>query len=192
MRFWLCLGVKVNICPPHRPDLNCFVERLHRSLGSECLDIHRPSDKGQVNEVTLLYKHHYNTERPHQGVSCNNTPPMVAFPPPPKCPLPMLINPDKWLYTIDGKRFARKVKANGSVEVARHSYYVGTQHAGKYVAIYVDAAKQEFSVRQHDKELTRLAIKGLYFGRELTFEEYHSLLVEEARVEQRQFYQLAS
>jgi hypothetical protein len=43
VRFWHCLGVKVNLCPPHRPDLNAFVERLHRSLGSECLSIFRPS-----------------------------------------------------------------------------------------------------------------------------------------------------
>lgn len=90
------------------------------------MSIHQPSDKGQVSEVTGLYKHHYNHERPHQGLSCKNTPPMVAFVPPAKCPLPMLINPDQWLYQIDGKRFARKVRTTGSVEVARYSYYVGT------------------------------------------------------------------
>jgi hypothetical protein len=25
IRFWECLGLVVNLCPPHRPDLNCFV-----------------------------------------------------------------------------------------------------------------------------------------------------------------------
>lgn len=98
VRFWHCLGVKVNICPPHRPDLNAFVERMHRSLGSECLAIHRPSEEGQVRELTEQYRAHYNRERPHQGLSCHNTPPMVAYPPPQaRAPLPMLINPDQWL-----------------------------------------------------------------------------------------------
>jgi hypothetical protein len=27
VRFWLCLGVLVTICPPRRPDKNAFVER---------------------------------------------------------------------------------------------------------------------------------------------------------------------
>src|SRR2546429_652457 len=31
VRFLLCLGILPNICPPHRPDKNCYVERLHRT-----------------------------------------------------------------------------------------------------------------------------------------------------------------
>lgn len=54
VRFWHCLGVKVNLCPPHRPDLNAFVERLHRSLGRECLSIFRPGNEGEVKEVVAL------------------------------------------------------------------------------------------------------------------------------------------
>ena len=44
VKFWYCLGVKVNLCPPHRPDLNAVVERYHRSYGQECLKVHRPQN----------------------------------------------------------------------------------------------------------------------------------------------------
>jgi len=42
VRFLLCLGVQPNVIPPHRPDLNAYVERFHRSLGQECLQVHLP------------------------------------------------------------------------------------------------------------------------------------------------------
>jgi hypothetical protein len=39
VRFWLCLGVQVDVCPPHRPDRNAFVERYHRTYQEECLRV---------------------------------------------------------------------------------------------------------------------------------------------------------
>jgi transposase InsO family protein len=35
VRFLWCVGVVPNIIPPHRPDLNAYVERFHRTLGQE-------------------------------------------------------------------------------------------------------------------------------------------------------------
>ena len=35
VRFLLCLSVQPTVIPPHRPDLNSYVERFHRSLGQE-------------------------------------------------------------------------------------------------------------------------------------------------------------
>jgi hypothetical protein len=52
VRFWLCLGVAVTICPPRRPDLNAFVERYHRSFEYECLRIYRPHDLHTATAVT--------------------------------------------------------------------------------------------------------------------------------------------
>ncbi|NWJ46405.1 MAG: transposase [Chloroflexi bacterium] len=62
MKFWHCIGVKVNICPPHRPDLNAFVERYHRAYGEECLKVYQPQNLAEVNEVTKAFKEHYNWE----------------------------------------------------------------------------------------------------------------------------------
>src|SRR5512133_1324985 len=46
------LGIQPNICPPQRPDKNCYVERLHRTSKYECLLVHRPATVQEVREVT--------------------------------------------------------------------------------------------------------------------------------------------
>jgi Integrase core domain len=46
-RFLLCLGIQPNICPPRRPDKNAYVERLHRTLNQECLQIRRPTTRSR-------------------------------------------------------------------------------------------------------------------------------------------------
>ncbi len=61
VRFWLCLGVAVTICPPRRPDKNPFVERYHRAFEYECLRIYRPHDLATATTVTTAYQHFYNT-----------------------------------------------------------------------------------------------------------------------------------
>jgi hypothetical protein len=97
----------------------------------------------------------------------------------------MLINPDQWLKVVEGRRFSRKVNGNGAVTVSNQPYYIGSAYSGKYVALYVEAAKREFVVKQRKHEIKRLAIKGLYQGQELTFSQYLALMIEEAGVEQR-------
>jgi transposase InsO family protein len=109
VRFWQCLGVQVYMCPPRRPDQNACVERFHRSLGSECLDRHRPTDVGQVREVTSVYHEHDNVERPNQAITCGNRPPRVAFPILPTRPaVPAFVDPDGWMRAAHGERYALK------------------------------------------------------------------------------------
>jgi transposase InsO family protein len=118
LRFWLCLGVNVIICPPRRPDLNGFVERYHRTYQQECLAITRPADQDAVTTVTATFKQHYNYERPHQGLACGNQPPCVAFPVlPPRPAVPATVDPDRWVDSLDGHCFVRKVRANTSVSI---------------------------------------------------------------------------
>jgi hypothetical protein len=56
VRFWVCLGVHVTICPPRRPDNNPFVERYHRSLEYACVRIYRPADLETATAVTAAYQ----------------------------------------------------------------------------------------------------------------------------------------
>ena len=42
IRFLLCVGIQPNVCPPHRPDKNAFVERLNRTYQQECLQVFPP------------------------------------------------------------------------------------------------------------------------------------------------------
>jgi hypothetical protein len=76
-----------NICPPHRPDKNAYVERYHRTYKQECLLVHRPSTLSEVRTVTEQFLHHYNEERPLKAASlrqsspaCGLSHPTSAFP----------------------------------------------------------------------------------------------------------------
>lgn len=184
-RFLLCLGIEPHICPPQRPDKNAFVERYHRSYKQECLQIHRPGTLQEVCEVTERYQVHYNQERPHQGASCQDQPPRVAFPTLPVLPpLPDRVDPDRWLQRIHGQAFARRIGSDGCVAVNHELYYIKQALAGQSVVLVVNAAEQLFEVRQEASLIKQLPIKGLY-GQALPFERYVSLIKQEARSEQR-------
>jgi transposase InsO family protein len=183
VRFWHCLGVEVYICPPRRPDKNGIVERFHRSLGEECLDKHRPTDLGQVREVTAAYQQHYNHERPNQAKPCSNRPPRVAFPDLPVRPaVPLWVDPDAWVQVIDGEHYAREVGPDGCIKLGEKRYYVQKDLAGRHVALEVDAPARELVVWHRKTVVKRLSIKGLG-QRLLAFDDFVDQLREEARSE---------
>jgi len=93
--------------------------------------------------------------------------------------LPDRIDPDRWLRAIDGKRFKRRVKHNGSVSVDKHEYYVKKQLRGRYVVLQVDASQQQFLVWLDGKPIKPIKVKGLY-GEVLGFADYLALLCQEA------------
>lgn len=185
VRMLYVFGVTPHICPPHRPDKNGICERYNGSYKRECLLVHQPQNEAAVKEVTAEYKEHYNWHRPHQGKPCGNRPPRVAFPELPALPgLPLTVDPDRWVKAINQQHFVRKVRANGSISVDKYDYYIGSEHAGQYVTVRLEADKRELVVEQARQRLKCLAIKGLY-GREMSLEEYKQVIIAEARSEQR-------
>jgi hypothetical protein len=189
IRFLLCVGIQPNVCPPHRPDKNAFVERLNRTYHQECLQVFQPQTLEQVREVTETFLVHYNTERPHQGLSCHNQPPRVAFPELPSLPaLPSLVDPDAWLADIHGQHFVRKVRQNGTVRIAEGSYYVDLDRIGQYVDLCVDAHQQVFVIQQGPRLLKQVPIKGLQKAI-LPFEQFAALMCQQALSEQRRLQQ---
>ena len=63
--------------------------------------------------------------------ACGNRPPHTAFPNLPALPPgPEQVNPDRWLEAIHGRAFARKVGADGSVDVDDEHYYISQALAG--------------------------------------------------------------
>lgn len=189
VRFLLCLGIEVHLLPPHRPDLNAFVERYHRSYKEECLDIFRPTTLERSREVTENYSWHYNHERPNQAVSCGNRPPYVAYPALPKLPpLPEVVDPDRWLEAIHGRRILRSVRANGTVEVNRERYYIKQALRGQQVILVVDAYQHDFAVYLNRQRLKRMPIKGLHH-RILPFNDYLALICKEAQTERSRHQQ---
>lgn len=189
VRFLLCLGVQPTICPPHRPDKNAYVERLHRTLGEECLQVHLPRTLEQAREVTAAFLEHYNTERPNQARTCGNLPPRVACPDFPVLPrVPELVDPDRWLEQVHHKPFARTVRANGSVVINQQDYYVRRALAGQQVICFVNAPEKCFDIWQAGGPLKQVAIRGLQ-GATLPFDEYVERMKQEARSEYRRYLQ---
>jgi hypothetical protein len=181
LRLLHCLGVRVTICPPRRPDKNACVERLNRTFEYECLRVERPSDEATACRVTAAFQAHDHHERPNQAVSCHNQPPAVAFPDLPPLPsLPATVDPDRWLDVLHGQRYVRKVQPNGSVQIHTSTYYIDQARRGQYVSLRIDAAQRRLVVEEGDQVLKTLPIKGLV-GERLALEDYLEHLCAEAR-----------
>ncbi len=182
LRFWRCLGVQVQICPPRRPDLNGFVERYHRTYQEECRSVERPADLDAVTTVTATFKAHYNYERPHQGIACANQPPCVACPGlPARPPLPSMGDPDRGIDARDGQHFVRKVQRDTSVRIDALRYYATRQVVGKYVPLRVEAASRSLIIEYAGQEIKRVAIQGTGQGR-IPFTMFVERLSHEARI----------
>lgn len=185
VRFCQCLGVGVLLCDPQSPEQNGFVERYHRTYQEECLAVERPGTLEQVREVTATFEQHYNWSRPHQGLSCGNRPPRVAFPTLPELPtVPDLVDPDRWLQVSDGLHLVRLVRRDGTVRVDLKSYYVGRALAGQHVALHLSAAKAALLVVHDHQPIKTLPLKGLG-GQALRFEAFVQLMGHQARAEHR-------
>jgi len=184
-RLLLCLGIEPNICPPHRPDKNAYVERYHRTYGQECLQRHQPATLQEVREVTDTFLQHYNYERPHQGRACGNVPPRVAFPSLPTLPaLPERVDPDRWLTILNHQAYLRRVGRDGCVNVDLATYYIDPRMAGCQVLLQVDAKDAQFVVWHADQVIKKLLIKGLV-GQEMTIDDYLKYIRAEALAYER-------
>jgi transposase InsO family protein len=189
IRFLLCLGIEPNLCPPRRPDLKGYVERLIKSYRTECVRRDQPATEEAAREVTEAFLEHYHNERPHQGRGLDNQPPRVAFPTlPTRPPLPAIVDPDRWLVSIHGQAFARTVQPNGSVVVDHHHYYIKQSLAGRRVVLVVHAPEQRFNVLLGREVIKSVPVKGLV-GQPFPFETYAERMLEEARSEYRRWLQ---
>jgi len=185
IRFLTCLGVRVRVIPPRRPDRNAFVERYHGTYERECLRIHRPTTLEGAREVTAAFRQHYNEERPNQARSCGNCPPRVAFPAlPPRPAVPAEVDPDGWLHLVEGRRYVRTVLASGTVVLDQQRYYVGRCFAGQRVALAVMPGERALVVHRGGTIVKRLPLRGLREAR-LDFDRYVELTTREARAQAR-------
>jgi len=180
IRFCHSIGVAVLVCEPHHPQQHGFVERYHRTSQEECLSRHRPTTLEQVREVTESFSEHYNWQRPHQGLSCGNQPPRMAFPTLPSLPkVPDVVNADAWLCWVDGEHVVRQVPSQGFVKVDLRSYYVSSKLAGQPVTLRINASQRCLQVVHPQDILRSLPLKGLY-QRSSSYQDYVELMQREA------------
>ena len=103
----------------------------------------------------------------------------------------MLVDPDAWLPLIDGRRYVRQVRANGSIVVEHARYYVGRRLAGQRVAVAVSAPERSLVVYQGETPIKQLPLCGLH--REvLVFDRYVDLMQREARAKARRHHRLVA
>lgn len=183
----LCLGVEPVICPPHQPQKNAFVERFHRTYEEECLRTKTPATVEEVQVVNAWFRHYYNEQRPHQGRSCGNQPPSVAFPELPSLPaLPATVDPDAWLASTRRRVYRRLITSKGSLQLGRQQYYVGTEYSGQLVAVTVRPQVKILDVLLGQTVIKSLSIKGLY-NQMLSLDDYLHHIGQEAESEYRHY-----
>jgi hypothetical protein len=185
LRFCACLDVAVLVCDPHCPQQKGFVERFNRTYQEEGLDVERPRTLAAAREMTAAFVPYYNEQRPHQGLSCGNRPPRVAFPSLPTLPaVPDVVDPDRWLTRKDGLALVRLVRRDGSVQVDLKRYYLGRALAGQSLALHLSAAKRAFLVIHQNRVLKTVPLRGL-IGQAMRYDAFVQLMVGQARAESR-------
>lgn len=183
--FLRTLGVEAVVCPPQRPDKKPMVERCIRTLKHEWLRRFAPSTFADALDLLPPFVSYHNKERPHQGDACQNRIPDEVFSTLPALPsLPQRVQPDAWLKHEHGRIYRRRVNANGSIQVDRHSYYVGVEFAKVPVLVHLDAPRALFHITCEGTVLKSLPMKGLQ--REmLDFSSYLQRMKAEARTVER-------
>jgi len=185
MRFLLCVGITPEVCPARRPDRKPFVERVQRSQQEECIAKHRPDDVISTQSVVGDYLQFYNLDRPNQALSCGNQPPSDAHPNIPYLPrLPSEVDPDAWLTYYDRRFFRRRVNSKGTVQVDKHSYYIGRHLRGQQVQLQLDAQQRSFAVWSDKSCVKHVPLKDLFHGR-LPLVDYIDAILDEAASEER-------
>jgi transposase InsO family protein len=185
IRFGACLGIEIHICDPHHPQQNAFVERYHRTYQAECLALDQPADLEQARTVTEAFVKHYDLERPHQGLSCGNRPPLSTFPQLPALPaLPTTVDPDSWLTHLDGLHPERKVDRHGMVSIDLKRSYVSAHLSGQQIVLHLDAANRCMQVLHEQQVIKVLPLRGLV-GHLLSFEQFLTHMLHQARAQAR-------
>jgi putative transposase len=62
-------GVEIVKIPPRAPQANAFAERWVRTVRHECLDWMLIWNQRHLEKVLTVYVEHYNSARPHRGIS---------------------------------------------------------------------------------------------------------------------------
>ena len=175
------LGVEPIICPPRRPDKKPYVERCVRTFKHEWLDRFSLATMADCYEALDAFPTYYNSQRIHMGRACNGRTPDEAFPRLPILPsLPEDVQPNRWLVAQHGRAFRRRIRANGTIQVDKQTYYIGTHLAKRSVLVHLDAQKQCLWVTLEGKALPNaLQLKDLY-PEQLPLQDYLKLLQREA------------
>lgn len=142
--------------------------------------IEKPTDLSSTLEVNQRYVRFYNFERPNRAITCGNQPPHVKFPQMPSLtPVPQTVDPDRWLSTLTGKTYKRKLDSKCCFQLGNQTYYVKQNRRGHSIVIWVDGQKRVLNIFANQVLIKSLPNKGLQ-NRMMNFQEYLDLICKEA------------
>lgn len=126
---WLMrLGIKVTHSRPRHPQTNGKCERFHRTLKEDSISRHPMRSFLHAQKLFDKWRHHYNHERPHEGIGMNV--PFQRYAPSKKQmphKLPAIEYPTNSLL--------RKVRGNGFIRYNNKEYLVGEAFKENYVEV---------------------------------------------------------
>jgi hypothetical protein len=88
--------------------------------------------------------------------------------------------------SMDKRAFARTIRVSGHLTINHQDYYVSRKLAGQRATCWVNAAEKRFDIWQPSGQIKSVPIKGLH-GKIMPFQEYVTLMKQEARSEYRRY-----
>jgi hypothetical protein len=96
--------------------------------------------------------------------------------------VPTLVDPDRWIDSLHGKRFVRKVQANTAVKLDSRRYYATQEMVGKHVTLRIDAGDRTLVMEYEGREFKRVPLQGVGHA-PIPFPTFVERLCAEARGE---------
>ena len=115
------------------------------------------------------------------GRACRGHTPDEAFPNLPTLPqLPQIVEPNHWLQVEHGRVFRRRIRANGTIQVDKHTYYIDRQLAKHPVLVHLDGVNRCLRITIDGKPHSKsLELKDLHSD-EMDLQDYLKTLQKEA------------
>jgi hypothetical protein len=185
LRFGSCLGIEMDVCDPQHPEQNAYVERFHRTLKQECLNVERPTTPGETQEVLNTFEAFYNHERPHQGRALVDRPPADKLAEAPPLPaVPTVVDPLAWLRHEPQQVFRRRVDAAGRIKLDLKRYYVGKALHGQHITVHLNATEAKLVLLDEGRMIKEIPVPS-WSKEPVPFAVYVQQMQEQARAEHR-------
>jgi transposase InsO family protein len=185
LRFGTCLGIEMDVCDPHHPEQNAYVERFHRTLKDECLQFAQPQTQQETREAMQDFEVFYHQQRPHQGRQLHDQPPISVLTEAKPLPtLPTMVDPLRWLAQEPQQVFRRRVDAAGRIKLDLKRYYVGKALHGQQITVHLNATEAKLVLLGENRIIKEIAVPS-WSKDPVPFAVYVQQMQEQARAEHR-------
>lgn len=129
------LGVQLVNAGPYHPQTLGKLERFHKTLKAWLADEGPAQDLPHLQELLDGFRHHYNRDRPHQGIENLTPAERYRFSPPVAEAVASLGVDANGEPVYPPRSIVRKVTVNGTTHFAGHQVQIGSRWAGARVRV---------------------------------------------------------